>query len=71
MEIEGYDRYTKHSGTGRVTKRSRDIGRTILLQPDMTYEEVGGMFGVSRQRVGQIARRLRVNRKDLVGNGAD
>ena len=42
-----------------------------MLQPDLTYEAVGGMFGVSRQRVGQIARRLHIARKDNEGNGAD
>ena len=71
MEIDGYDRYTKYNGTGKVTKKSRDIGRAIVLQPDLTYEAVGGMFGVSRQRVGQIARRLHIARKDNEGNGED
>ena len=42
-----------------------------MLQPDLTYEAVGGMFGVSRQRVGQIARRLHIARKDNEGNGED
>lgn len=71
MEIDGYDRYTKYNGTGKVTKKSRDIGRAIVLQPDLTYEAVGGMFGVSKQRVGQIARRLRIARKGNEGNGEE
>ena len=45
-----------------MSPRSMDIARAVLLEPDSTYQSVAERFGVSRQRVGQIVRRLDVAR---------
>ena len=47
-------------GRGKMSPRSMDIARAVLLEPDSTYQSVARRFGVSRQRVGQIVRRLDV-----------
>ena len=56
-------KYEVLSGRGRMSGRSMDIARTVLLQPDLSYRDVAKKFNVSRQRVGQIVRRLGVERK--------
>lgn len=48
---------------GKITPRTRDIGRIILSEPDSTYEDIAFRFGVSRQRIGQIAKRFSVDRR--------
>ena len=36
------------------------------MEPDRSYDEIGKRFGVSRQRVGQIARRLDITRRESI-----
>jgi len=43
-----------------------DIARAVLLEPDTSYKSVAKRFGVSRQRVGQIVRRLDVARRKKI-----
>jgi len=45
-----------------MSPRSMDIARAVLLEPDSTYQSVAKRFGITRQRVGQIVRRLDVAR---------
>jgi hypothetical protein len=49
-------------GRGGMTGKSVDIARTVLMEPGSSYTEVGMRFGVTRQRVGQIAIRMGVGR---------
>ena len=49
-------------GRGKMSPLAMDIARAVLLEPDSTYQSVAKRFGVSRQRVGQIVRRLDVAR---------
>jgi len=53
-------------GRGKVSPRSMDIARAVLLEPDTSYKSVAKRFGVSRQRVGQIVRRLDVARRKKI-----
>ena len=53
-------------GRGMVTPRSMDIARAVLLEPGSTYQSVADRFGVTRQRVGQIVRRLDVARRKRI-----
>ena len=63
LESQRYStKIVAHHGRGKVTPRSMDIARAVLLEPDSTYQSVAERFGVSRQRVGQIVRRLDVAR---------
>ena len=52
---------------GKISARTLDIGRAIAAEPDSTYEELAFRFGVSRQRIGQIAKRFAVGRKKVDG----
>lgn len=52
-----------YQGKGRLTGRSMDIARLVLLEPELSYQSVAGRFGVSRQRVGAIVRRMGVARR--------
>jgi hypothetical protein len=52
-----------YQGRGRMTGRSIDIARLVLLEPGLSYQMVANRFGVNRQRVGAIARRMGVARK--------
>ena len=63
-------KYELLSGRGRMTGRSMDIARTILMQPELSYRDVAKKFNISRQRVGQIVRRLGVARKRKLYEGA-
>jgi len=58
-----YDRLKYNHGIGRLSRNSKDIARAVLMEPDRSYDEIGKRFGVSRQRVGQIARRLDITRR--------
>ena len=49
-------------GIGKLTRPSKDIARMIMFEPGRSYSEIGKHFGVSRQRVGAIARRLDIAR---------
>jgi hypothetical protein len=49
-------------GMGRIHRSSKDIARMIMLEPERTYLEIGNHFGVTKQRVGAIARRLDIAR---------
>ena len=53
-------------GRGKMAPRSMDIARAVLLEPDTSYKSVAKRFGVSRQRVGQIVRRLDVARRKKI-----
>lgn len=53
-------------GRGKMSPRSMDIARAVLLEPDTSYKSVAKRFGVSRQRVGQIVRRLDVARRKKI-----
>jgi len=61
------DRYEKRKGgtRGRMSGKSLDIARTVLMEPDLSYELIAGRFGVSRQRVGQIVVRMGVARNRI------
>ena len=56
-------------GLGNMTEASQDIALEILTMPGKSYQDIAGMHGVSRQRVGQIARRLDVSRGYIGGTG--
>ena len=56
------EKYELLSGRGRMSGRSLDIARTILMEPNLSYKDVGIKFGVSKQRVGQIVTRMGVQR---------
>ena len=49
-------------GRGKMSPRSMYIARAVLMEPDSTYQSVAERFGITRQRVGQIVRRLDVAR---------
>ena len=53
-------------GRGRVEGKSIDIARAVLMSPEKSYKDVGDRFGVTRQRVGAIVRRMGVARS-MVG----
>lgn len=55
-------KYTGRTGRGRVTGRSMNIARAVLLDK-ASYSEVARRYGVSKQRVGQIVRRMGIARK--------
>mgnify|MGYP003137098013 CR=1 FL=1 len=61
--IMNYERLKYNHGIGRLSRNSKDIARAVLMEPDRSYAEIGNRFGVSRQRVGQIARRLDITRR--------
>ena len=54
-------------GLGNISPRTIDIGRIIQSEPGTTYEEIADRYGVSRQRIGQIAKRFAVNRNRSIG----
>ena len=63
LESQRYStKIVAHHGRGKVTPRSMDIARAVLMEPDSTYQSVAERFGITRQRVGQIVRRLDVAR---------
>ena len=53
-------------GLGNISPRTIDIGRIIQSEPGSTYEEIAERYGVSRQRIGQIAKRFAVDRKRFI-----
>jgi hypothetical protein len=53
-------------GRGNLTGKSMDIARAVLLEPSVSYQDVANRFGVSRQRVGAIVKRMGIQRR--VGN---
>jgi hypothetical protein len=55
-------------GRGKMDSKSLDIARTVLASPDMSYRAVGDQFGVTRQRVGAIVRRMGVARRRGFGD---
>jgi len=55
-------KYVAHEGRGRVSSRSLDIARSVVMNPELSYRDVAKRFGVSRQRVGQIVRRMNVSK---------
>lgn len=69
-----YSSYIESHGLGRMSHRSKSIALEILTYPDRTYDDIAEKHGVSRQRIGQIARRLDIGRitrakGQLVGAG--
>jgi hypothetical protein len=46
-----------------VEGKSIDIARAVLMSPEKSYQDVGDRFGVTRQRVGAIVRRMGVARR--------
>jgi uncharacterized protein YdbL (DUF1318 family) len=58
---------TSFGDVGKISARTLDIGRAIALEPDSTYEDIAFRFGVSRQRIGQIAKRFSVGRRKVDG----
>ena len=57
-----YSVYISRQGLGQMSHKSKDIARATLLEPRASYGEIASRFGVSRQRVGAIVRRLSVGR---------
>jgi hypothetical protein len=53
-----------------MSGKSVDIARTVLMEPEVSYTKVGMRFGVTRQRVGQIAIRMGVGRVKRI-NGSE
>lgn len=49
-----------------MARSSKDIARAVLLSPDRSYEDIAEEFGVTRQRVGQIVKRLDIQRRAVV-----
>ena len=68
--MEANNRFTDRHGLGNMTEDSQDIAMEILTMPGKSYQEIAGKHGVSRQRVGQIARRLDIGRRtrQMVGD---
>ena len=67
LESQKYStKIVAHHGRGKMSPRSMDIARAVLLEPDTSYKSVAKRFGVSRQRVGQIVRRLDVARRKKI-----
>lgn len=67
-----YSSYVQTHGLGRLSHRSKSIALEILTHPNKTYDEIAAEHGVSRQRIGQIARRLdigRITKGEPVGAG--
>lgn len=61
--MESNNRFTDRHGLGNMTEDSQDIAMEILTMPGKSYQDIAGKHGVSRQRVGQIARRLDIGRR--------
>lgn len=53
-------------GMGNMARSSKDIARAVLLSPDRSYADIAREHGVTRQRVGQIVRRLDIPRKAVI-----
>ena len=53
-------------GIGNMARSSKDIARAVLLSPDRSYEDIAEEVGVTRQRVGQIVKRLDIQRRAVV-----
>ena len=68
--MESNNRFTDKHRLGNMTEDSQDIAMEILTMPGKSYQDIAGKHGVSRQRVGQIARRLDIGRKtrQMVGD---
>ena len=65
-----YSSYVQTHGLGRMSHKSKAIALEILTDKDKTYDDIAAGHGVSRQRIGQIARRLdigRITRGEAVG----
>ena len=58
-----YNALVTTHGIGRIERRSKDIARAIILHPDRTYQNIANEYGITRQRVGMIARRLDIARR--------
>jgi len=52
---------------GNMTTKSIDIARAVVMSPELSYRKLAVRFGVSPQRVGQVARRLNVARFKKAG----
>jgi uncharacterized protein YerC len=61
-KVVHYSDMIRVHGIGKLTRPSKDIARMIMFEPGRSYSEIGKHFGVSRQRVGAIARRLDIAR---------
>jgi|TARA_R100000306_G_scaffold60681_1_gene61284 DNA-directed RNA polymerase sigma subunit (sigma70/sigma32) len=61
-EAHRYRKNKERHGLGKVSRHTKDIARMLIMQPGKTYQEVGDRFGVSRQRVGQVAVRMDIKR---------
>jgi len=55
-------RYTGKTGRGKMSGRSMNIARAVLFDK-ASYSEVAKKYGISKQRVGQIVRRMGIARK--------
>lgn len=60
---------TVFRGRGNLTGKSMDIARTVLMDPSVSYQDVADRFGVSRQRVGAIVKRMGVQRGRIQKEG--
>ena len=57
-----YSSYVQTHGLGRMSHKSKAIALEILTDTGKTYDDIAAEHGVSRQRIGQIARRLDIGR---------
>jgi uncharacterized protein YdbL (DUF1318 family) len=48
--------------SGGMSYQSKDIARVVLTEPRESYQKIADRFGMSRQRVGQIAQKLGIAR---------
>jgi DNA-binding Lrp family transcriptional regulator len=53
--------------TGKMTSQSLDIAHIVLRNPHISYQAMADQYGISRQRVGQIVRKMGVARRDRDG----
>jgi len=60
LTMTKYWRLEKIMGPGNLTDRSLEIARALSENPRPTYSALASRFGVTRQRVGQIALRTGV-----------
>jgi DNA-binding MarR family transcriptional regulator len=61
------NKYGVYKGRGRMTPRSLDIARSVVMNPGVSYIDIARDFGVTKQRVGQIVRRMNVARTRKIG----
>ena len=60
LTMTKYWRLEKIMGPGNLTDRSLEIAEALGVDPRPTYSQLAKRFGVTKQRVGQIALRAGV-----------